>query len=207
MTARIAVVYYSATGNIAAMAHALAEGARSAGAEVRVRRVAEMAPQEAIDGNPRWAAFVEKMRDEPTATLDDLAWADGMAFGSPTRFGAAASQLRAFLDTTGGMWAQGQLYDKVATSFTSASTTHGGLESTILSMSNTFYHWGSLILPLGYADPHVRKVSGNPYGASFVSRSSAPSDEVALEASRAHGRRLAKVSAYVRAGLESEQGT
>lgn len=206
MTARVAVVYYSATGNIAAMAHALADGARSLGAEVRVRKVAELAPQEAIESNPRWAAFVESSRDEPP-TLDDLAWADGLAFGSPTRFGAAASQLRAFLDTTGGMWAQGQLHDKVATSFTSASTAHGGLESTILSMSNTFYHWGSLILPLGYADPHVRKVAGNPYGASFVSRGSAPSDEVALEASRAHGRRLAQVAAWMRAGLESEQGT
>lgn len=205
MTARIAVVYYSATGNIAAMAHALADGARSVGAEVRVRKVAELAPQEAIERNPRWAAFVESSREEPPASLDDLAWADGLAFGSPTRFGAAASQLRAFLDTTGGMWAQGQLHDKVATSFTSASTAHGGLESTILSMNNTFYHWGSLILPLGYADPHVRKVAGNPYGASFVSRSSATSDEVSLEASRAHGRRLAKVASWLRAGVENEQ--
>ncbi len=205
MTGRITVVYYSATGNIAAMAHALADGARSVSAEVRVRKVAELAPPEAIARNPRWAAFVESSRKEPPPSLDDLAWADGLAFGSPTRFGAAASQLRAFLDTTGGLWAQGQLHDKVATSFTSASTAHGGLESTILSMSNTFYHWGSLILPLGYADPHVRKGAGNPYGASFVSRGSAPSDEISLEASRAQGRRLAKVAAWMRAGVESEQ--
>lgn len=207
MSARIVVVYYSATGNVAAMAEAVTEGAESVGAEVRLRRVVEIAPPEAIASNPRWAAHEERDRGRPTVTLDDLEWADGMAFGSPTRFGDASSQLRAFMDTTGGLWAQGKLHDKVATSFTSSSTAHGGLESTILAMSHTFYHWGSIILPLGYADPHVRKVSGNPYGASFVSRKSAPSDDISLDAARAQGRRLGQVAAWVRAGRESEQVT
>ncbi len=205
MMPRIVIVYYSATGNVAAMAEAMEQGARSFDADVRLRRVLELAPPEAIARNPRWAAHEERDRERPIAVLDDLEWADGMAFGSPTRFGAAASQLRAFLDTTGSLWAQGKLNDKVATSFTSASTAHGGLETTILSMSNMFYHWGSIILPLGYADPHVRSVAGNPYGASFVSRKSAPSDESALEASRAQGRRLAQIARWVRAGRESEQ--
>lgn len=195
---RIAVVYYSATGNVAALAHALASGAREAGAEVRVRRVAETAPAEAIDANPRWRAFVDAPGDE-LASLDDLAWADGIALGTPTRFGGPASQLKAFLDTTGGLWFAGALATKVVTSFTSASTLHGGLESTILALNNHAYHWGSLVMPLGYADRHVAKVTGNPYGASFVSRSGAATDDDALESARLQGARLARVAAAHRA--------
>ena len=103
---------------------------------------------------------------------DDLEWADGLAFGTPTRFGGPAAQLKSFVDTTGGLWAQGKLADKVATSFTSASTAHGGLEATVLAINNIFYHWGAIVVPLGYGDPHLLE-SGNPYGGSFVSRKSA----------------------------------
>lgn len=192
----IAVVYYSATGNIAELAHAMGRGAADAGAEVRVRRVAETAPDEAIDQNPRWRAFVDEGAD-PLVTLDDLSWATGLAFGSPTRFGGPASQLKAFLDTTGGLWFQGALAAKVCTGFTSASTLHGGLESTILALNNHFYHWGSLVMPLGYHEQHVAKVTGNPYGASWVSRKGASPDADALEAARLQGRRLAHVAAAV----------
>ena len=104
---KIAVVYYSATGNIAAMANAIGEGAASVGAEVRVRRVAETAPADAIASNPKWQAHFDEMANEPLATLDDLEWADGIALGSPTRFGGPASQLKSFLDTTGGLWFKG----------------------------------------------------------------------------------------------------
>ena len=194
---RIAIVYYSATGNVAAMAHAMAQGAQEAGAQVRVRRVAETAPAEAIDANPRWRAFVDADGD-PLASLDDLEWADGLAFGSPTRFGGPASQLKAFLDTTGGLWFRGALATKVCTGFTSASTMHGGLESTILALNNHFYHWGSLVMPLGYADEHVAKVTGNPYGASWVSRKGAAPDDDALEAARLQGLRLARVASALR---------
>ncbi len=190
---RIAVIYYSATGNISLMAHALAEGAAEAGAEVIVRRVAETAPPEAIAANPRWQQFVDAATDE-IVTLDDVAWAHGLAFGSPTRFGGPASQLKAFLDTTGGLWFSGVLASKACTSFTTASTGHGGLESTILAMNNHFYHWGSIIVPLGYADQHVARVTGNPYGASWVSRSGALPDNDALEACRLQGLRLARVA-------------
>lgn len=193
---RIAIVYYSATGNIAAMARAMAEGVMAEGAEVRVRRVAETAPAEAIAANPRWQAFVDSAAD-PLASLEDLSWAQGLAFGSPTRFGGPASQLKAFLDTTGGLWFSGELATKVCTSFTTASTGHGGLESTILALNNHFYHWGSIIVPLGYADAHVAKVTGNPYGASFVSRKGSSPDDDALEACRLQGARLARVTAQV----------
>jgi NAD(P)H dehydrogenase (quinone) len=197
--ARIVVVFYSATGNVAALAEALAEGARGAGAEVRVRPVAERAPAEAIAGNRRWKEWVENNPYDTEASLDDLEWADGIALGSPTRFGAAAEQLKAFLDTTGGLWAQGKLASKVGTSFTSASTGHGGLETTIVAMNMVFYHWGSMIMPLGYAADPSLMASGNPYGGSWVSRRSAAPDDEALGAARVQGARLAEVAGALRA--------
>ena len=192
---RIFVVFYSATGNVAALAEALAEGARDAGAETRVRPVAERAPAEAIEGNRRWKEWVENNPYDTVASLDDLEWADGFAMGSPTRFGNSAEQLKAFIDTSGGLWAQGKLANKVGTAFTSASTGHGGLETTILAMNNVLYHWGTIVMPLGYAaDPSLMS-SGNPYGASWVSRKSASPDDAALQAARVQGTRLAEVTA------------
>jgi NAD(P)H dehydrogenase (quinone) len=192
---KIAVVFHSATGNLHAMAHALAEGAEESGAEVRVRRAPETAPAEAIAANPRWQRYVDEVA--PTVqevAMDDLEWADGFAFGSPTRFGGPTAQLKSVLDSTGGLWFKGALADKIATGFTSASTGHGGLESTILALNNVFYAWGAIILPTGYTAP-VFNEHGNPYGASWVSRRSAPPDDLALEAARQQGRRLADVTA------------
>lgn len=206
VTPRVAVVFYSATGTVAAMAEALADGAREGGAEVRVRAVPELAPAAAVAANPRWQAWVDADRYPDKATLADLEWAHGLAFGSPTRFGLPAGQLKEFLDTTGGLWARGALADKVGTAFTSASTGHGGLESTILAMNNVLYHWGSLVMPLGYGDPHLLKESGNPYGGSFVARSGAGPDDVALQACRLQGRRLARFAGFLAAGLDSGPG-
>ncbi|WP_020674374.1 NAD(P)H:quinone oxidoreductase [Amycolatopsis nigrescens] len=200
MSTRILVVYYSATGNTAKLAAALAGGAAEAGAEVRLRTVAETAPAEAIASNPRWQAHVHSAPAVELATLDDLEWADGFAAGSPTRFGGPASQLKSYLDTTGGLWAKGRLVNKVATSFTTSSTAHGGLESTVLATNNIFYHWGAIVLPLGYTDPHLME-SGNPYGGSFVSRKSAAPDETALRALHLQGNRLAQIAGYVAAGI------
>ena len=201
MSTRILVVYYSATGNTAALADALAAGARETGADVRVRTVPETAPAEAVAQNPRWQAWVESGPHHALATLGDLEWADGLAVGSPTRFGGPAAQLKSYLDSTGGLWARGKLADKVATSFTTASTRHGGLESTLLAINNIFYHWGAIVVPLGYADPHLME-SGNPYGGSFVSRKSAAPDDLALGALRVQGRRLATIATHVATGLK-----
>ena len=203
MSTRILVVYYSATGNTAALASALAEGAREAGADVRVRTVPETVAPEAIARNPRWRAWVDSGPHDSLATLDDLEWADGLAVGSPTRFGGPAAQLKSYLDSTGGLWAKGKLADKVATSFTTASTRHGGLESTILAINNIFYHWGAIVLPLGYTAPELHE-SGNPYGGSFVSRKSAAPDDLALDALRAQGRRLATITTHVATGLKTK---
>lgn len=197
MNVRIAVVHYSATGNVYQLARALADGAAGAGAEVRLRRVAELAPPEAIAQNPKWAAHQERESSAggtPLAALEDLEWAHGIALGSPTRFGGPTAQLKQFLDQSGGLWMKGRLADKVVTAFTSSSTSHGGLESTILATLNIAYHWGAIVMPLGYSSEVVRRSTGNPYGASWVSRKGSAPDEDALGAARAQGERLAKVA-------------
>lgn len=200
--AKILVVYYSATGNVAALAQALASGASSAGADVRCRRVAETAPPSAVGQNSAWQSYLNRDDLDELATIDDVDWCDGLAIGSPTRFGGPASQLKSFLDMTGGLWVQGKMLEKVCTAFTSASTSHGGLESTILSINNHCYHWGALVMPLGYPDRHTLKVSGNPYGASFVSRNSASPDDDALTSAALQGSRLATVVADLLAGRD-----
>ncbi|HYN96797.1 MAG TPA: NAD(P)H:quinone oxidoreductase [Pilimelia sp.] len=196
MTASI--IYYSATGTVHALARAAAEGAEKAGARVRLRRVAELAPPEAIGANPAWGRHLLDAADVAEATLDDLAWADAVLFGTPTRFGNPASQLRAFIDTTGPLWQEGRLTDKVYSAFTAGSTAHGGQESTLLALGNTFYHWGGVIVPPGYADP-VQFRSGNPYGASHVAHAGPP-DDVALQAARFQARRAVGTAAALKAG-------
>ncbi|SDQ61151.1 NAD(P)H:quinone oxidoreductase [Thermostaphylospora chromogena] len=195
---KVAVVYYSATGNVHRMAEAVAEGAEKAGADVRMRKVAELAPEEAIASRPEWKEHLAKTRDVPEATTDDLDWADAVVFGTPTRYGTPAAQLKQFIDTTGPMWQQGKLADKVYSAFVSAGTNHGGLESTLLALNNTFYHWGGIIVPPGYTDP-VQFQLGNPYGASHMAGSGAPG-EVELNAARYQGRRVATIAAALKAG-------
>jgi len=192
MSARIAVIYYSATGNVHRMAEALAEGATSAGAEVRLRRAPELAPVEAIAANPAWQAHHQAISDDvQEAVVGDLEWANGFAFGTPTRYGNVAAQLKQFIDSTGQLWAAGKLADKVATSFVSAQNQHGGLESTILALNNTFYHWGSIIIPMGYTDEVVFSAGGNPYGTSYASATTDGAvTEAALAASAYQGKRL-----------------
>ena len=199
MSAKIAVIYYSSTGNVHQLAKAVAEGAEKAGAEVRLRRVPELAPDSAIDANPAWRAHVTDAGDVEVATLDDLTWADGYAFGSPTRYGNIASQLKQFIDTTGGLWQAGALANKPATGFTSAYNAHGGNESTLLALYNTFHHWGSIIVAPGYSDPVVYPAGGNPYGTSHPGGGGTPSEET-LAAARYQGERLATVTARLLAG-------
>jgi NAD(P)H dehydrogenase (quinone) len=195
---KVAVIYYSATGTVHALAQAVAEGAEKAGAHVRLRKVAELAPPEAISANPAWTQHLQETADVGTAGLDDLAWADAVLFGTPTRFGNPASQLRAFIDTTGPLWFQGKLADKVYSAFTASNTAHGGQESTLLALGNTFYHWGGIIVPPGYTDP-IQFQSGNPYGTSHVV-GDGPPGEVALQAARHQARRVVDTAASLKAG-------
>ncbi|MEV0597352.1 NAD(P)H:quinone oxidoreductase [Nonomuraea cavernae] len=194
----VAIIYYSSTGTVHALARAAAEGAEKAGAHVRLRKVAELAPPEAIDSKPAWAQHLQDTADVAEAGLDDLDWADAALFGTPARFGNPASQLRAFIETTGGLWAQGKLADKVYSAFTASNTAHGGQESTLLALGNTFYHWGGIIVPPGYTDP-VQFKSGNPYGSSHVAGDGPPND-VSLEAARYQARRAVETAAALKAG-------
>ncbi len=198
MEARVAVIYYSATGNVHGLAKAVAEGAEEAGAEVRLRHVEELASELMISQNQYWGRHRSIVGEEPVAALSDLEWADGVAFGTPTRFGNVAAQLKQFIDQAGRLWQEGKLADKVATSFTSSQTTHGGQESTILALNNTFYHWGMVVLPLGYTVQEVFAAGGNPYGSSFVSghRVTGPDDQV-LALAHYQGERLARYAAVV----------
>ena len=195
---RVAVIYYSATGNVHALAHAVAEGAEQAGANVRLRHVEELASELLISQSQYWGRHRSQVAEAPVASLDDLEWADGVAFGTPTRFGNVAAQLKQFMDQAGRLWQEGKLADKVATSFTSSQTTHGGQESTILALNNTLYHWGMLIVPIGYTVHEVFAAGGNPYGASFTTGHTVTGpDEDARAVARYQGSRLARYATVV----------
>jgi NAD(P)H dehydrogenase (quinone) len=191
MSVRVAVIYYSATGNVYRLARAIAEGAEAAGAEVRLRKVRELAPESAIGSNPQWREHALATGSIEEATLDDLEWADAYAFGTPTRYGNVAAQLRQFIDTTGGLWQEGKLANKIATGFTSAHNAHGGQETTLLSMYQVFMHWGAILVPPGYTDDTIYAAGGNPYGISATHGKVEP----ALAAARYQGRRITEMAA------------
>ncbi|TDD12108.1 NAD(P)H:quinone oxidoreductase [Nonomuraea deserti] len=195
----IAIVYYSATGTITEIAREMAETAEKSGAKVRLRQAAELAPKEAIDSNPAWAANLAATADIPTATADDLVWADGVLLGSPTRFGNVAAQLKQYLDTLGPVWQQGLLADKVYSGFTSAGTGHGGHEATLLALSHTFHHFGGILVPPGYTHP-AKYADGNPYGTSHLDQGgTAPVDDTTRAAARVQAERVVRFTRAIKA--------
>jgi NAD(P)H dehydrogenase (quinone) len=198
---KAAVIYYSATGITYQMAQAAVEAAGEAGAEVRLRKVRELAPDEAIRSNSGWQAHRLETQDVEEAQPDDLAWADVVIMGSPTRYGMVAAQLKQFIDTTGPLWAQGALANKVYSAFTSTATSHGGQESTLLSLFTIFYHWGGVVVTPGYTDPS-QFVAGNPYGASHTSNNGeiAP-DALALGATALTAKRAVQMGAALKKGM------
>ncbi|MCE6952114.1 NAD(P)H:quinone oxidoreductase [Cereibacter sphaeroides] len=168
MTVKLAVLFYSTYGTNHRMAEIAAEAGREAGAEVRLLRIAETAPESVIAGQEAWKAQVERAGQIPAATPADMEWANAYLFSAPTRFGQAPSQVRAFIDTLGGLWSQGKLADKAASAMTSAQNAHGGQEATILGLYTTFLHWGAVIVAPGYTDPAIYRTGGNPYGYSHT---------------------------------------
>jgi NAD(P)H dehydrogenase (quinone) len=200
-TANIAIIYYSSTGTVYELAKSVAAGATKAGAEVRLRKVHELAPDEAIAANSGWASHIAETQDVEEATPDDMTWADGVIFGSPTRFGNVASQLKQYLDTLGGLWAQGALADKVYSGFTATSTLHGGAESTLIALYNSMHHFGGIVVAPGYTDP-IKFVDGNPYGTSHVAgRGEIPVADTTRQAAEYQGARVTKIAAALKAGL------
>jgi NAD(P)H dehydrogenase (quinone) len=163
---RLAIVFYSTYGTNHRMAEIAAEAAREAGAEVRLLRVPETAPREIVEGQDAWKAQAEKTADIPEVTPADMEWANAYLFSAPTRFGVVASQVRAFIDTLGGLWFEGKLADKTFSAMTSAQNPHGGQETTLQSLYITAMHWGAIIVAPGFTDPIQFEAGGNPYGVS-----------------------------------------
>src|SRR5919204_6626288 len=189
----VAVIYYSATGNVHALAEAVAGGVAEAGADVRLRKVAELAPPEAIDSNPAWRAHADATAGIPEATHEDVRWADAYAFGTPARYGNVSAQLKQFIDAAAALWAAGELADKPVTAFTSAINRHGGNESTLLALYNTMHHWGAIVVAPGYTHEAFSDAGGNPYGVAHPSGEGAPADD-ALLAAHHQGERLARIA-------------
>lgn len=163
---KLAVIFYSMTGTNYQLAKWAAEGGKEAGAEVRILKVEELAPDSVIQANEGWKKTVEATKDVPVATSEDIEWADAIIFSVPTRFGNIPSQVKQFLDTQGGLWANGKTVNKVVSAMTSAQNSHGGQEATILSLYTSMMHWGAIIVPPGYTDPVIFGAGGNPYGTS-----------------------------------------
>jgi len=199
MAANVLIAFYSRSGVTEALALAIAEGARDAGADVRLRRAREIVGPEVMAKAPGWTENAERMNAAyPAPTEADAEWADAIIFGTPTRFGAVSSELKAYIDSLGGLWSGGRLNGKTGSVFTSTSTLHGGNESTLLSLYNPMAHLGLIIVPLGYADAAMYK-AGTPYGASAVSLSTAtrPTD-ADLDVARFQGRRVTQVAAALK---------
>lgn len=198
---KLAVIYYSATGTNYQLSQWAAEGAREAGAEVKILKVKELAPESAIEQNPAWKAHTEATKDVPTVSLDDLEWADAIIFSVPTRYGNMPAQMKEFLDSTGGLWFQGKLANKVVSAMTSAQNPHGGQEATLLSLYTTMYHWGAIVAAPGYTDQVLFPAGGNPYGTSVTVDREGMKNNV-QEAVVHQAKRTVEVAGWVKQGLQ-----
>lgn len=203
MQVNVLIAFYSRYGNVRTLAEAIAEGVREVpGANVKLMRVPDLAPESVIEQDEAWSAARKEMSEvyqEPTN--DDLAWADAIFLGTPTRFGATSAEMKLFIDKMGPLWMQGKLVDKVGSVFTSTGTLHGGNESTLLAMLNPMMHLGMIIVAPGYADP-VTYAAGTPYGASSVSGPDAdqPPTEQDLAVARFAGKRTAERALIIKTG-------
>jgi NAD(P)H dehydrogenase (quinone) len=195
----LAIVYYSSTGTITEIAKELRDAALKAGAEVRLVKAAELAPAEAIQSNPAWAANHEATAGIPVATPEDIEWADAVLFGTATRFGNLSAQLKQFIDTLGGLWAEGKLADKVYSGFTSSATAHAGQETTLQALYTSVHHFGGIVVAPGFTDP-VKFADGNPYGTSHVdAQGTNPVDDTTRAAARHQAERVVKIASRLKA--------
>ena len=198
--ARILVLYYSSYGHIERMAEEVAAGVRAAGSEVTVKRVPETVPEEIA----RKSGFKLDQK-APVAKVEDLASYDAVIFGTPTRFGNMAGQMKNFIDQAGGLWMKGSLVGKVAGVFTSSATQHGGQESTILTFVPVLMHLGFVIVGLPYSFQgqmgHAEVMGNSPYGASTVAGGdgSRQPSKLDLEGARFQGKHIAEIASKISA--------
>jgi len=194
--AKVLVLYYSAYGHIEAMAKAVAEGARSEGAEVDIKRVPDLVPEAVAK-----ASHYKLDQEAPLATVEDLANYDAIVLGVGTRFGRMASQMANFLDQAGGLWARGALNGKVGAAFTSTASQHGGNETTLFSIITNLLHFGMIIVGLPYSHAGQMTLSeivgGSPYGATTIAGGdgSRQPSEIELEGARHQGALVARTAA------------
>ncbi len=199
MTTNVLIAFYSRGGVTEALAKAVAEGAKAEGAEVRMRRAREFVGEEVMKKAPGWLEGAKRMNalyEAPTEA--DAEWADAIVFGTPTRFGSMTAELKAYIDSLGGLWFQGKLVGKAGSAFASTSTLHGGNEMTITALYAPMAHLGMILVPTGYAEPVLFK-AGTPYGASSVSgTNSTPPTADDLEVARFQGKRVTRVAAALK---------
>jgi NAD(P)H dehydrogenase (quinone) len=197
--AKILIAFYSRNGSTEALAKAIAEGAEAQGAEVRLRRARELVGVDIVESVPGWKESAERQNalyEAPTPA--DAEWADAIVFGSPTRFGIISSELKAYIDSLGGLWFQGKLFNKAGAVFGATATTHGGAESTLLGLFNVLAHLGLVIVPNGYGDP-ITFQAGTPYGSHTAvdgQHVKAPAD-ADLAVAKYQGKRVAQVAALL----------
>jgi NAD(P)H dehydrogenase (quinone) len=193
---KVLVLYYSSYGHIETMANAVAEGARSAGAAVDVKRVPETVPPELAK-----ASYFKLDQSAPVATVDELAGYDAIIVGTPTRFGRMASQMAAFLDQCGGLWMRGALNGKVGGAFTSTASQHGGQETTLFSIITNLLHFGLTVVGLPYSyqgQLNIEEVAGcSPYGASTIAGGNGQRQPSAIDltGARFQGKLIAQTAA------------
>jgi NAD(P)H dehydrogenase (quinone) len=199
---KLAVIFYSMSGTNFQLAKWAEEGAKELGAEVKVLKVEELAPESVIQGNEAWKATVEKTKDVPVATSDDIEWADAIIFSVPTRFGNMPSQMKQFLDIQGGLWANGKTVNKVVSAMTSAQNPHGGQEATLLSLYTSMMHWGAILVPPGYTDPVIFGAGGNPYGTSVTVDQNGKMIEDVEAAVKHQAKRTVTVAEWVKKGKQ-----
>lgn len=192
---KVLVLYYSSYGHVEAMANAIAEGARQVGADVDIKRVPELVPEETA----RKSRY-KLEQAAPIAMIEELARYDAIVIGAGTRFGRLPSQMASFLDQAGGLWARGALQGKVGSAFTSTATQHGGQETTLFSIITNLLHFGLIIVGLDYGYPGQRTLAeitgGSPYGATTIAGGDGARLPTAneLEGGRYQGRRIAEIA-------------
>lgn len=201
MAIKVLVAFYSRNGTTEALAKAAAEGAEAEGAEVRLRRARDLVSRELMAKVPNWLENADRMNADYEAPGEvDADWADAVMFGTPTRFGCVCSELKAYVDSLGGLWRDGKLNGKVASAFSTTSTLHGGNETTIMSLFPPLSHLGFIIVPTGYSDPSTFK-AGSPYGATAATGrgdSWRMPNEAETAVARYQGQRVARVAAKLR---------